>query len=98
MRPHWETRRGQRTVLRAHRGPENQNGLYLVSFELDMDNLQKGAGVGLHQKEEEPARPLTRNPPLGLVSSVVPMVMFSLTSCKLGMVVFSKKNTEKYTA
>lgn len=33
----------------------------------------------------------TRNPPLGLVTSVVPMVMFSLTSFKLGIVVFSKR-------
>ena len=35
--------------------------------------------------------PLTRNPPLGLVTSVVPMVIFSLTSCTLGTDVFPKK-------
>lgn len=63
-----------------------------------MDNLQECAGVGLHHKKEDRPRPLTRNPPLGLVTSVVPMVMFSLTSCKLGMVVFSKKNIEEYAA
>lgn len=39
--------------------------------------------------------PLTRNPPLGLVTSVVPMVMFSLTSRKLGTVVFSKRNMDE---
>lgn len=33
----------------------------------------------------------TRNPPVGLVTNVVPMVMFSLTSRNLGIVVFSKK-------
>lgn len=34
---------------------------------------------------------LTRNPPSGLVTNVVPMVMFSLTSCNLGIVVFAKR-------
>lgn len=34
---------------------------------------------------------LTRKPPSGLVTSVVPMVMFSLTSCNLGIVVFAKR-------
>lgn len=38
---------------------------------------------------------LTRNPPLGFVTSVLPMVMFSFTSRKLGMVVFSKKKKKK---
>lgn len=33
---------------------------------------------------------LTRNPPSGLVTSVVPMVMFSLTSFSLGIVVFAE--------
>lgn len=33
---------------------------------------------------------LTRNPPSGLVTSVVPMVMFSLTSFNLGIVVFAE--------
>lgn len=51
----------------------------------------------LVSKEEDPPRPLTRNPPLGLVTSVVPMVMFSLTSCKLGMLVFSKKKIWRNT-
>lgn len=34
---------------------------------------------------------LTRNPPSGLVTSVVPMVMLSLTSCNLGIVVFAER-------
>lgn len=40
--------------------------------------------------------PLTRNPPLGLVTSVLPMVMLSLTSRKLGTVVFSKKDIDEW--
>lgn len=38
---------------------------------------------------------LTINPPVGLVTRVVPMVMFSFTSCKLGTVVFSEKEQKK---
>lgn len=73
---------------------------HILAAQFLADNMQSSvlilSPVWKMYRKARPSRtkssfPLTRNPPLGLVTSVVPMVMFSLTSCKLGTVVFSKR-------
>lgn len=86
----------------SQRGLKEQNGLYLV-FPLCLIWIIYSSALVLACMIPPSSDPqlqptLTKNPPLGLVTSVVPMVMFSLTSFKLGMVVFAKKNIEEYAA